>query len=182
LAEPAERDHPQRRASAVAAAHSAAAVGAVPAWAPSCATMKARTRAMSSSRSNPATGMGAPTMTSISPEAGCQEPRGRSSALPRTAIGTIGKPVSSASMKPPFFKGRSGPSSEPRGPHAERVDEEVETHPELADTISGTLVEERDRDHHGREDGRVDRDQDQLQGGEKDQGGASHLAAPHLTP
>ena len=56
--------------------------------------------------------MGAPTITSITPADGCHEPRGRILRLPRTAIGTIGKPVSRASMNPPFLKGRSGWSAD----------------------------------------------------------------------
>src|SRR5206468_525789 len=60
---------------------------------------------------------------------------------------------------------------EPGGPDAQAIDEQVETHPELADTIAGALVEDRERHHHGREDDRVDRDEDQLQGGGKDRGG-----------
>src|SRR5439155_16514180 len=104
LAEPAERDHPKRRA------HTAATADPPGLFTPpsSSVSMKLRTRAKSSSRDTPSTAIGGPTTTSISPEAGCQDPRGRISRLPRTAIGTIGKLVSIAIMKPPFLNGSRG--------------------------------------------------------------------------
>src|SRR5205085_4436375 len=80
LAEAAERNHPQR-------AHSAAAADGWRSDASSrWSTMKRRTRSMRSSRDAPSTAIGAPTTTSIAPEDGCHDPRGRILRLPRTTI------------------------------------------------------------------------------------------------
>ena len=69
--------------------------------------MKLRTRRMSSSRSTPAAGIGRPTTTSMSPAATRQARLGRTLSLSRTTMGTIGTPVSSAIMKPPFLNRKS---------------------------------------------------------------------------
>src|SRR5206468_12743051 len=71
---------------------------------------------------------------------------------------------------------------ESRGPHADGVDEEVEAGPELADPIGGALVDERDRYHYGRDENRVDRDGQQLQGGHERHGRVARLSAARHPP
>src|SRR2546425_11190537 len=68
------------------------------------------------------------------------------------------------------------------GPHADGVDEEVEAGPELAYPIGGALADERDRYHHGRDEDRVDRDCQQLQGGHESHGRVAGLSAARHTP
>src|SRR5262249_24709334 len=94
LAETAERDHPERRRHRPWAAwHGAGARS-------SSRSRKLFTSAMCESRVRPATGIGAPTTTSMSPPLMRQSSRWRMARLPRTATGTIGTPVSMASTKP----------------------------------------------------------------------------------
>src|SRR5437879_7218712 len=120
LAEPAERDHAERghRTSMATRRPAATSCGGE-----TCSRRNARTRRTSSSRSTPATGIGAPTTTSMSPEAIRHVPRGSTLSLCRTAIGTIGTPVSSAIMNPPFLKGRRWPSGPPRVPSGKIITE-----------------------------------------------------------
>ena len=59
----------------------------------------------------------------MSPPWICQPCAPRTSALPRTAIGTIGMPASVASTKPPFLNGSSVPSPGPRVPSGKMMTE-----------------------------------------------------------
>src|SRR5438876_11942215 len=120
LAEPAERDHAERghRTSMATRRPASTSCGGE-----TCSRRNARTRRTSSSRSTPATGIGAPTTTSMSPEAIRHVPRGSTLSLCRTAIGSIGTPVSSAIMNPPFLKGRRWPSGPPRVPSGKIITE-----------------------------------------------------------
>ena len=71
---------------------------------------------------------------------------------------------------------------EPPGGDPYAVEDEVHPRPQLADPIGRVLVEQRDRDDDGSAHRRVERHEDQLEGGEEGQRRAPYLTATRLAP